>query len=134
MRYFEKRMGLKGKNPPKNYAELKEEILKWSRVGLQKQGDQKTSGYLRKNPDFNHIYPTIEQDVEKLLDEGYLMEFKDKSICDKISKKNKDNSTNNRNNEEIASILYPINLDENKDIEVRGSKSQYPSESLTILS
>ena len=33
VRWFEKKMGLKGLEPPKNIDELKEEIKQWPRVG-----------------------------------------------------------------------------------------------------
>jgi hypothetical protein len=35
VRWFEKKMGLKGPKPPRNMEELKEEIKRWPRVGAK---------------------------------------------------------------------------------------------------
>ena len=34
IRYFEKKIGLKGSEPPHDYESLKEEIKKWPRLGM----------------------------------------------------------------------------------------------------
>lgn len=118
VRYFEKKMGLKGN--PRNYDELKEEILKWPRIGMV---NDSVTGFVR-GPDFSHIYPGIDDDVNRLISEGYLFEISDNNhLHDSIKKKN---STSNRKDEKVSTLLYPINIDVDKEIEVRGSKSIFP--------
>lgn len=136
-------MGFKGSESPKNYDDLKKEIARWPRVGMhcaeqqnteaegttsyagmnsQKQTYTKT-GFVR-NPDLSHTYKGIDLDIDRLILEGYLVEFKNKDVQQETLKKKGGNT----------SILYPVNIDEDRDIEVRGTQSKYNQESLNILS
>mmetsp|Transcript_24050 Transcript_24050/g.36997 ORF Transcript_24050/g.36997 Transcript_24050/m.36997 type:complete len:84 (-) Transcript_24050:371-622(-) len=63
-----------------NYHELKEEVLTWPRIGTKRAHpeypctkDEKT-GFLATS-DVYHAYEGIEEDVEKLKSQGYLVEF-----------------------------------------------------------
>jgi len=103
---------------------------------LPHSGKPKTytkSGFVRTH-DFNHIYPEIEEDVKRLILEGWLVEFKDNNTLHELIKKQNAN-TNKKENEKMATVLYPVDLREaeNRDIEVRRDQGQFPQESLNIL-
>jgi len=83
----------------------------------------KTTGFVRYF-DLSHTYRGIDQDIDRLINEGYLIEFKHKDVV-KIQ--------NKRTGIEPLSLLYPVNVDGEKDIEIRGSTSKYTQESLKIL-
>lgn len=84
--------------------------------------------------DFNHVYPEIEQDVDRLILEGQLVEFKNNNTLHEIIKK-KNLPTNRKENEKMSTILYPVDLrEETANIEVRGAYGKYPQESLNIIS
>lgn len=82
---------MKGDNIPKNYDELKAEIRRWDRLGMpvvrqdgvidvgateKKDHLLERSGFERKH-DFDHLYEGIEDDIDRLIDEGHLLEFRD---------------------------------------------------------
>lgn len=134
-------MDLKLPDPPKNYEDLKKEILRWPRVGMQAP-DQEAGGQgsgslfsrqapayrqtgFRRNPDFNHIYKGIERDVDRLILEGYLVEFKHKDVLHEALRK-KGGGIQPGRKEPETTLLYPTNIDANRDVEVRGSLSKYP--------
>ena len=39
-KYFEKKMNLKTEDPPTSYDELKREIMKWDREGMESRKDE----------------------------------------------------------------------------------------------
>ena len=80
-------MGLLGERPPRNMEELKEEIKLWPRINPSSRQHVKQSGFVR-NFDFNHIYKGIEDDVNILIDEGYLIEFKENDLHNDLQKNN----------------------------------------------
>jgi len=119
-------MELKSAQAPTNYEELKREIMLWPRVGMHKKeadGQKQTSfqktGFVRMH-EFNHIYPEIDEDIKRLVHEGYLVEFRDNNtLHKKIQEKN--STVNTKENERKATVLYPVNLDnpDTFNVEVR---------------
>ena len=130
--YFEKKIGLKGPDVPHDYESLKEEIKLWPRLGMG-AGQKKIlkTGFLRTH-EFNHMYKDVEKDVDRLIEEGYLIEFKDNDHLHQLIKIKNSNS-NRREGQRISTILYPVNMDD-KDVEVRGTHSRQNQESLALLS
>uniref|UniRef100_A0A7S3CK39 Uncharacterized protein n=1 Tax=Strombidium rassoulzadegani TaxID=1082188 RepID=A0A7S3CK39_9SPIT len=59
-------------------------------------------------------------------DEGYLVEFPNAAAHEHIKR--------DHNRSKQVSILYPVGIDEEPQVEVRGSKSTYKQESLHLLS
>ena len=128
-RYFEKKMGFVG-DAPNNYQELKNEVMRWNRVGMQNdQGGAtykdsmffneshkfKSTGFARYF-DHSHTYPGIDQDLDRLINEGYLIEVTHKDVL---------RVQNKRTGVDPVSVLYPVNRDKDKDIEVIGSLGKY---------
>ena len=78
----------------------------------------------QRTKDFDFVYPGIDQDIQKLVVEGHLVEFKLNELHKSLEKKDK-----------LHSVLYYVNLTpETQSIEVRGAKGYYPIESLNIIS
>ena len=48
--YFEKKIGLYGDVPPTDYSTLKDEVMKWTRIGMQKEEDNLGYGFLAPKP------------------------------------------------------------------------------------
>ena len=97
-RYFERKMGFIG-DAPENYHQLKNEILKWPRIGMKaadsemKGGGSNVmfssalskydkTGFVRKF-ELSHTYPGIDNDIERLVREGYLIELTHKDVLKK---------------------------------------------------
>lgn len=88
--FFQKKTGLKGEIP-QNYEELLTEVSRWDRIGMPKvkEDDSKSShtetvvkdmnlqksGFVRE-PDFAFLYPDIDLDIDRLIHEGHLIEFR----------------------------------------------------------
>lgn len=89
------------------------------------------SGFLRTH-EFNHIYKGVEKDVDRLIKEGYLVEFKDNTHLHELIKK-KNATSNRREDQRISTIMYPVNMDD-QAVEVRGTHGKYNQGSLTLLS
>lgn len=70
--------------PPRCYDELKDEIKKWPRIGMKGSEGIQKSGFLRTF-DVSHVYRKnedghgheVDEDIERLIVEGKLIEFKD---------------------------------------------------------
>lgn len=131
-------LAIGNKRPPTNCHELKNEIKKWPRIGMPNQDNVQKSGFVRYF-DFSHIYPKIDKDVERLINEGYLFEFTDMpNLHDKIKK----DPGLQKGKEKMPTLLYPVNIPEDlsdNKVELRGSvgaqsQSKYPMESLNIMS
>lgn len=126
------------KRPPINQMELIQEIKKWPRIGMKGSEKIQKSGFIRSY-DFSHVYPDIDKDIDKLIEDGHLMEFKDfNNLHDSIKR---DPAYQTRG-ERQPTLLYPVDipndLSQNK-VEVRGtlgeqSFSKYPLESLKMMS
>ena len=87
------------------------------------------TGFVRKF-ELSHTYKDIDNDIEQLIREGYLIEIKNKSVLfgdknEKLLAVNDKGSASDKNKEFETSILYPVNLDADPYIEVRGSVSKY---------
>lgn len=93
------------------------------------------TGFLR-NFDLSHAYHNIDDDIDRLIQEGYLIELKGKDVVKKeIYEKEKRQGLGGCSKKEFeTSILYPINMDADPNVEVRGSASVYPQDCLTVLS
>jgi hypothetical protein len=123
-------MGLIGEKPPRNMEELKEEIKLWPRIDPRSRQHVKISGFVRNN-DFNHIYKGIEEDVNTLIDQGLLIEFKENDLHNDMIKDNQNKWR--KENDKYASILYSVDI--SSGVEPRGTHNlAYPQESLNILS
>ena len=89
------------------------------------------SGFLRTH-EFNHMYKDVERDVDRLIMEGYLIEFKDNDHLHQLIK-NKNAASNRKDGQRMQTILYPVNKDDTS-VEVRGTQSKYDQRSLNLLS
>lgn len=114
---FQKKTGLEGDHIPKDYYELKAEIRRWNRIGMpvfrqdgkidhsateKKDLNLTKTGFERK-ADFDHFYKDIEKDIERLIEEGHLLEFEDdwlhKSFKNDMTKQKRDVKTLHSKNE-----------------------------------
>lgn len=80
-------------------------------------------GFVRK-PDFNHIYEGIDKDIDQLISEGYLIEFKGISnLSEKVKSDLVQNGKAEKAEKEIkGSLLMAIN-----ESEVSGlAQNKYP--------
>ena len=72
-------------------------------------------GFVRR-PDFNHIYEGIDKDVEKLIAEGYLIEFKETSdLSEKVRSdlgQSGKNEKDKNDKEKKGSLLIALNESE----------------------
>lgn len=75
----------------------------------------KTTGFVRYF-DLSHTYRGIDDDIERMINEGYLIELKHKDVL---------RVQNKRTGVDPISLLFPVNRDANKDIEIRGSLGKY---------
>ena len=138
--YFKRVTNLKHMPTLKNADDLTKEIAHWPRIGSVNPKDQadgrqqqnfkdcKFSGFVREHY-FNHFYDEIDEDVNKKINSGHLIEFKDNCLSDAMIEQNKQR----KENWAPSTVLYKVDKEENPEVEVRGSDSMYDEECINVI-
>lgn len=96
----------------------------------------KPKGYFKsgfkKVHEFNNIYRGIDYDIDRMILEGHLIEFKDNNTLHDNIKRENSKQQRKTDHREIT-IIYPVNMNDT-EVEVRGGQGKYSDESLDLLS
>ena len=76
------------------------------------------------------MYKDVERDVDRLIKEGYLVEFKNN---DHLHQLVKTKNSNRKDGHRLNTLLYPAKM-EDTNVEVRGTLGKYDQRSLNLLS
>jgi len=68
------------------------------------------SGFVRKY-DFSHIYKEVDNDIDELIEEGHLFEFKFDDLCAEIKAKKELDQRGDKPRD--PTLLYPVNMPDN---------------------